>query len=1157
MGTSAQGKDFARRIGLCIVACLLAWPAAFAVSQPYLTHNYAIEEGLIQSQAAAIHQDQAGYLWIGTIGGLSRFDGLEFRNFTIAEGLINNRISALAEDSRGALWIGTLNGITVMEKGNFTHMTTEEGLLDNTINALHYARDGTMWIATQSGLSQYDGAKFKHFTQAEGLSADNVIDIEEDQDGNLWLATVNGICHKKASKFTCYGIENGIPSPFVADILVDSRQRIWVATSGGVALLSTDGLNQFVRRNDLPFQQADVLLEDQQGFIWIGARAGVLRLDNNGMLTHKWDQGDWITISLFEDSEHNVWAGTSGRGIVKFQQTAFSHMNPAWHLPNDVYLAAYQDDALAYWFGGMVSGLYKVDSTGVEHFDPTTYPALQHVRTIAQDSAGNIWAGGAGGASVYDGKSVKTYSTNNGLINPYVYSIRPDNAGRVWIGTGNGLHVFERDSIRVIDLEVGRNRRTVYTLQAGNDNKMWIGTTEGLMYHDTEGLHKIASTSKRPITTILPDNSGDLWLGTLGYGVLRYRPSTGALVDSLSVSDGLNGSTVYFTEFDGAGDLWVGTSRGVNHVNMDDYWMSDIKTTRSFGKNEGIVGVETNMNAATMDNEGRLWFGTIDAIMQYDATARPINETPPKVHLTDVRLYLEEIDLHDFITDSPQHEADFAFAHDENHLTFDFQGLSFTAPELVRYQYRMSGFDKDWQPLTAGRVATYANLPAGNYMFEVSAVNGDGTMSATPASLQFAVTPPFWKTAWFLTLAVFGAILGVVGVVQLRTRNLNRRRLALEETVATRTVDLKATHAKLVEAQEEALQAAKSRSAFMSTLTHELRTPMNGILGMTQVLQVTSLDEEQKDCADTIMNCSTMMMDLVENLLTFADLAAGKRTVAHAPFDVRHLLNEVVAAYAPQANKKGMEIRCYAPPVLPRQIESDREHIRQVLQHLLSNAVKFTQSGVIYVEAKLEKQDAAAPNMILSVHDTGIGMEKHQLKGVFDAFSQVDSSATRQFQGTGIGLSLAQQLTSLMRGKLTARAWPGIGASFYITLPVGVPDDAAEKNGTQNASVKKPRLYQQNIYIATADAHEKRRLMLLCQSFGMQLLKENQIAKADVAIADPDLATKLVFPAGIPLILLHKSTATRTSDTVLQPGAPGKVVLRILTSSLMAKVNEK
>lgn len=1054
-------------------------------AQPYLTHSHAIEEGLVQSQATAIHQDKDGYLWVGTQGGISRFDGLYFKNYTIDEGLLSNHIFALAEDSTGRLWAGTSQGINILDSDTLVALTTKEGLLDDHINDLLMTPDKSIWIASRSGLSRFDGTSFKHLTEADGLINKNVTSIAATQESHLWIGMNNGLCYYDTVSVSCYTVDQGLPAGSVNDILVDRNRRIWVATNTGIAqyAASTD---RFITLAGVSIQSATALLEDNTGGIWTGNRGGLTRLDTNGTVTHKWRDGNWITQTLYEDREGNIWAGTSGSGILQFKQTAFSHMNPILGLQEDATLSLYEDSMERLWVGTKMAGIYMVDGANITQYNTNDNPLLNHVRSINEDQNGHYWFGSLGGVTHFDGQAYRNYTMADGLAGSYIYTVKPAKNGTVWIGSNGGLNQLRNGQISTIPLSPEQANQTVYTIYENNDGTHWIGSTLGLSIYDQNGITNIDALSNKSISSIQKNSEDNFWLGTLGHGVLLFDPQTEQIVDTLNVASGLNSNLVYFIQFDKQGDLWVGTSMGVNRVNMATYRIVGKKSIRSFNRQDGIVGMETNMNTSVLDQQGRLWFGTIDGLMQYDAATRPVNSIPPIVHLDDVRLFLESTDLTIYGGSKRQklNKASLTLPHDQNHLTFDFKALSLTTPEQVHYQYRMHGFDADWSPESKSRSATYANLSPGTYSFEVRARNGDGVWSATSQIISFRVLAPFWQTSWFILLAIGSAILGIVGIIQIRTRGLEKKQQQLEAMVRARTQALEHTHQQLLEAREEALAAARAKSAFMSTMTHELRTPMNGILGMTQVLGTTDLDHEQLECMQSILNCSTEMVSLIENMLTFADLAAGKRNIQMKPFHLENLLQDSINTLSSQICAKDLEIRYFISPSLPERIEGDREHLRQILQHLLSNAVKFTESGIIYIEVLLHRpspstQPQQHQQLLISVQDTGIGMEQDELKRVFEPFSQADMSLTRRYSGVGIGLALAQQLTALLGGKLMAESWPGIGSTFSFTLP------APNLHQHTGQSSNDP-LFTKRVLIATSSQQERRRLSLLCRSLGMR-----------------------------------------------------------------------
>ena len=792
-------------------------------------------------------------------------------------------------------------------------------------------------------------------------------------------------------------------------------------------------------------------------------------------ITDQWTQGEWNGSALYQDREGSVWAGTYGRGAIQFRPTAFTNETQVLGLPEDVYLSVYEDADSAIWVGTSIQGLFRIKDKEVYHFDLDERPYLNHVRSIRHGPDGALWFATSNGVIRYNESGFRNFSNQDGIRSSYTFSVMPDSNGVTWAGTQGGLYKIEGETVSRVRFSQGN--ATIHTLDR-IDDRLWLGTESGLMYMDQDSFFLDEAFPKKPVLSINSDRSGKLWIGTMGSGVYLYDPIGKSLADSISTEDGLNSSTIYFTRLDSSNNLWVGTSKGVNRVNLTLYPDSKTISIKQFGQKDGIVGIETNKNAATIDHEGRLWFGTLKGIMKYDAAHKPINIHPPPVYLTNTQLFLEDIP-----SDDTLREASMTFSHDENHLTFHFLGLSYISPEHLQYQYQLKGFDKGWSPLTKNRFATYSNLAAGNYTFEVRASNSDGVWSRQPASVSFTITPPYWQTNWFRGISAAGLLLLIIGIVQIRTYTIKKRSKKLQVMVKERTNELETTHQALLEAREEALQAARTRSAFLSTMTHELRTPMNGIMGMAELLKFTELDEEQTDYSITILESSTAMLDMIENLLTFADLAAGRRTISEEVFDISHLIQDAISSLKTQIETKKLEIFTYISPSLPSKIKADREHIRQITKHLISNAVKFTDNGLIYIE--VDKQAKRVDNEVteqlaISVHDSGIGIEPSKLKKIFDSFTQLDMTAARSFEGTGMGLTLARHMSSLLGGNLYAESKPGVGSSFYFSLPLH-----EIRNQLEEKPKKTSMLVGKKVMIVLQSERDRRRLALLCKSLGM------------------------------------------------------------------------
>ncbi|MEZ4699163.1 MAG: two-component regulator propeller domain-containing protein [Rhodothermales bacterium] len=1016
-----------------ILGLLLASAPAGAGAQHYVSRTYGVEEGLVQSQVNAFFQDSKGHLWIGTMGGVSQFDGIYFVNSTVENGLSGNQVTAFTEDADGRIWIGTDRGITVYVNDRFHRMPLEGELGTAFVTDLLRTSDNTIWIATTAGLGRYQDGHLLRYTTEAGLPDNVLLALNEGPDGRLWIATRDGFCSLEAGyRFDCHHPEALLPARQIDDILVDRDGRVHIASFSGTAVMEDGTITVTNDAMQLPVDRTTVLLIDDEGAIWAGTDGGITRRERSGETTVVSKSANLLVRALFEDREGNIWAGTSGQGVIQLRHTAFTQQNAPLGIDEDVILAVHEDALDRLWIGTLTQGAFVRDGDALRHYTAADGLASNHVRAFARDARGDMWIATAGGVSrLHAGRLLPPMLTNY-----YVYTVLATSTGAVYAGSINGLARIDGEAIIPIRTTTPAMSTIVYTLREDERGVLWAGTSRGLGYIEGDSLVLLPALADIPVASITPEADSLLWLGTQGYGVLRFDRHRGVVRDTISTADGLNGGTVYFTVSDADGYLWIGTSRGVNRFDVGHYRDAGEIMIRSFGKFEGIIGVETNMNAAVVDTRNRLWFGTILGLMQYDASVAPQKTAPPPIHVNEIRLFWEPF--------TPKADATPTFDHDQNHITFDYHGLSFTNPELLRYQYYLEGFDDGWLPLTESRTATYANLPPGDYTFHVRARSNAGVWSDTPATYRLVITPPFWLRPWFIALSSLGALALVFGIVQLRTYALNQRRKRLEEMVTSRTAELERTHTELLATREKALAAAQAKTNFMAAITHELRTPMNGIMGMNDLLFTTDLDGEQKEYAATIADCSRSLMEIIENLLTFSDLAGSQREVSIEHLDMNDLLIDAIGPIRRDAEIKGLDLQAHVAPDVPEAFEADRRHLLQILNQLLGNAVKFTERGMVRLDVRRVRPPEGALSdtwLQLAVQDTGIGMSEEQIALAFEAFSQADMSLTRKFGGTGIGLALASELTALLGGHLQASSRPGKGSTFYVTIPVDVPAD--------------------------------------------------------------------------------------------------------------------
>lgn len=823
-----------------LLACLIL-PINTAFGQTTSFMYYGVEQGLSQSQVQCITQDDNGNLWIGTLSGLTKYNGRKFKVYSRTDSLAEDWVTSLCKDNNGNILFGHWAGGVSMFNGEsekIENLNLEEYTRFKTVTSIAQDEKSRFWIATEgAGVFVYDPANKKMITltKKDGLSSDNIYNVCKDQKGNMWVATDIGITiynDEQLSVHSILNIGNGLHSNRITCMALINESEMWIGSAdAGVMVLKIkddfsvklptkaieNGGQRINLENGLESNFINCITEDKTHNIWIGTTGGGAvkcvpypskerseAISKAIIYNYNTKQGlnYFNANAIFQDRENNVWIGTD-IGLNQYQGERFQIYDEADSLTNNLVWTTLCDRDGNVWLGTN-DGISKISFSyssinnkqhhSIKNYNTKDGLSSNVVLSSFEDSEGNLWFGtGFGGVSKFDKASQKFEIINKagGLAGDVVFAINEDQLGNLWFGTKEGASKYDKTTktFRNFNITDGLGGNNVYRIFKDSKGNLWFGALGGNLsmydgstfktFDESDGMHH------RFILCINEDKQHNLWFGAYGGGLYKYD---GKMFINYTAKEGLTTDSPYSIISDNNNNIWIGSSRGIDKF--------DEKTQKfiNYGKAEGFLGVETNPNAVSIDKNGNLWYGTIMGAVRYNPGEDKINTIEPKTFITGLKLFMQETPFPD----------DARFAYNQNHLTFSFVGISLANPGKVQYQYKLDGFDKDWLPgFTKTNEVVYTNLPPGTYSFMVRACNNDGTCNIQPAVYKFFIAPPFWQTAVFYILVFVFAIFGIYVFDKIRTRKLKQAKKSLEEKVQERTEELAGKNAELAEKNKD------------------------------------------------------------------------------------------------------------------------------------------------------------------------------------------------------------------------------------------------------------------------------------------------------------------------------------------------------------------
>lgn len=721
----------------------------------FTVYNRRNTPQLLSNDIRNLLEDRERNLWIATADGLTRLNRSNFVAFTTSQGLPDNNIWSTFQDRKGAIWAVTAGGLAYYSQDRFTPYTTRQGLSSNTINALTDGPDGSLWVATDSGLNQIRSGRIVRPIVGVPPESEMVRTVVSDKTGNLWLGTQDGVQRFSNGKLRTYGVAEGLPDNEVDVLLADRSGNIWIGTPAGLAVITKGSLKAYTTKNGLPGNQIQTLYQDREGAVWVGTNHGIARILQGAISSFSSKQGlsENLILAIYEDREGSLWVGTESGGVEILRDQKFTTLTSSDGLSDDLVSSVLQDHQGHIWIGTDGGGLDRYDGNHVVAYMGKQGLTSDTVLALAEDKNGNLWAGTPDGLNSMQHGRFTSANSADLLPDEFVRSLLADSAGSLWVGTRHGLAYVKDGRSTIYTQADGLANDFVGAMTKGRDGSLWIGTLHGLSHFQHGKFKNYAKKnglSSNVITALYEDRQGDLWIGTNGEGLNLLRKADSqneirSFPPSLGLPDVLDGILE-----DGSGHLWISSNTGIFRVRSSD--LIGVASGRiqtipiaSYGAADGMkisecsgIGHPSSWKAS----DGTLWFSTLKGVAWIDPEHFERNAVPPLVAIEQVSVDEKNMPLDGPIEIAPGHTR----------FSFRYAGLSFVAPQKVRFKYRLSGFDHSWIDAGTRRVAYYTNVPPGKYTFQVLAANNDGVWSAVPAAVVFRLEPYFYQTYWFYLL---------------------------------------------------------------------------------------------------------------------------------------------------------------------------------------------------------------------------------------------------------------------------------------------------------------------------------------------------------------------------------------------------------------------
>jgi signal transduction histidine kinase/ligand-binding sensor domain-containing protein/DNA-binding response OmpR family regulator len=1044
-------KQYFLRVCLVFFLTLNFLPAQSGLSDISRFDKITQDDGLSSNHVLCIFQENAGWMWIGTNLGLSRYDGYHFTAYKsdISESgaLRGELVRCIYEDRSNRLWVGTERGglnLFNRDTEEFSHILFKDGDTIFSANSIIEDENRRLLVGTDKGVAFLNRDNRLELLPIQALKQAGNPEVSKifcDKRNNLWIGTLSGFFVYDFTMNTGEKLllpDTNIPNDEIHSLFFDSDNVLWIGTHhSGVYTANINSrtlkkISSWVSSNRRETVRA--IQEDGKGILWFGTRGGLVSYNKSSQSYSYFlrDEEDGASLSLNSvlslcvDAKGDLWVGT--RGGINYRDAdkqAFIYLsatrNDNRFLNNaEIYCFYLNNNDLLI---GTESGGVNIYNWNTHRFKYlTTKEGLSDdcIKSFVRDGNEILIGTYQGGISVLDANTYKVKAilrnrkdNPQSLIDDVVWDLLKDSKGNIWVATNKGIDLYENKK------RTFRNRADIYPQKACNwiredaDGDLWMGGDELYIYNAHTG--KVNRFGERT-RDVIPASGGKYWLATRGKGLALFDKTQGA-IRYFSEPDGLCNNSIQSLQRDKNGFIWISTFKGLSRFDENTFEFIN------FDVSDGLQDNQFNYGAA-IDYGDELIYGGSNGVNIFNPAEVRRNDFIPPVVFTGLRIFNQPVKIGTTLKKSINRTDRIELNYRQNVFSIEFAALSYANPAKNQYTYMLEGFDKDWVYAGASNSATYTNLDQGKYRFKVKGSNSNGIWNPRETTIEIIVHPPFWLTWWFRLALIFLALLCVFYIAKFFLERAKEKNALLFEKTRAR---------KLHEIENMKLR-------FFTNISHEIRTPLTLILGpLNQVLSQNPIDDDSRNKLQLVKKNADQLLKLINQLLDFRKIEAGKQTAYYEKSDILFFVRSIVESFYGLAAEKDIKLTFL----------SDRTHfitwfdsdkIQKIVNNLLSNALKFTNnSGSVSVSVEvndtssgenMEKQSSWS----IIVKDTGKGIPEKSLKKIFERFVQGDNG--ENLPGSGIGLSITREFVKLMGGEIDVESVEGQGTSFTVQLPL-------------------------------------------------------------------------------------------------------------------------